>query len=92
MSRILQIANYKPGMGGISGQVEKIHTCLDGEGIDNAIFSVKGSVLYRIKSFFKLIKFGKYYDVFHVHTCSQGGFVSAVIGITVGRILKKRTR
>lgn len=90
MSRILQIANYKPGMGGISGQVEKIHTCLDGEGIDNAIFSVKGSVLYRIKSFFKLIKFGKYYDVFHVHTCSQGGFVSAVIGITVGRILKKR--
>lgn len=88
--KVLQIANYKPGTGGISGQVEKIHACLDAEGVDNSIFSVKGSVWYRIKSFFKLFQTGRNYDVFHIHTCSHGGFISAVIGVTVGRRLKKR--
>ena len=88
--KVLQIANYKPGTGGISGQVEKIHACLDGDGIDNAIFSVKGSVAYRIKAFFRLFKEGRKYDVFHIHTCSGGGFISAVMGIFVGRCLKKR--
>lgn len=90
MMRVLQIANYKPGTGGISGQVEKIHACLDGDGIDNAIFSVKGSVVYRIKAFFRLFKEGRKYNVFHIHTCSGGGFISAVMGILVGRCLKKR--
>lgn len=88
--KVLQIANYKPGTGGISGQVEKIHACLDGDGINNAVFSVKGSTVYRIKAFFRLFKEGRNYDVFHVHTCSGGGFISAVMGILVGRCLKKR--
>ncbi|MCQ2315233.1 MAG: hypothetical protein MJZ85_00900 [Bacteroidales bacterium] len=88
--KILQIANYKPGTGGISGQVEKIHACLDEDGIDNAIFSVKGSAVYRINAFFRLFKEGRKYDVFHIHTCSGGGFISAVMGIIVGRCLKKR--
>ena len=87
---VLQIANYKPGTGGISGQVEKIHACLDEEGINNAIFSVKGSTLYRLKAFFKLAFTGRHYDVFHIHTCSYGGFLSAVIGVTIGKLLKKR--
>lgn len=90
MKKILQIANYKPGTGGISGQVEKIHACLDAEGIENNIFSVKGSLSYRIKAFFRLFKVGKEYDVFHIHTCSYGGFLSAVMGVTAGRLLKKR--
>lgn len=88
--KVLQIANYKPGTGGISGQVEKIHACLDEDGIDNAIFSVKGSTVYRIKAFFRLFKEGRNYDVFHIHTCSGGGFISAVMGVLVGRCLKKR--
>ena len=88
--KVLQIANYKQGTGGISGQVEKIHACLDGEGIENAIFSVKGSAVYRINAFFRLFKEGRKYDVFHIHTCSGGGFISAVMGILVGRCLKKR--
>lgn len=88
--RVLLIANYKPGVGGISGQVEKIHACLNAEGIDNAVFSVKGSAVYRIKAFFRLLKEGKKYDVFHIHTCSGLGFLSAVMGITAGRLLKKR--
>ena len=87
--KILIIANYKPGTGGISGQVEKLHNCLDAEGVENEIFSVKGSPLYRLKAFFRLKKIGKSYDVFHIHTCSEGGFLSAVMGITIGRRLKK---
>lgn len=90
MTRVLQIANYKPGTGGISGQVEKIHAYLDKEHVDNAAFSVKGSIWYRISAVFRLMKIGKEYDVFHIHTCSYGGFLSAVMGITVGKMLKKR--
>lgn len=88
--KVLQIANFKPGTGGISGQVEKIHACLDKEGIDNAIFSVKGSIWYRLKAFFKLAATGKHHDVFHIHTCSYGGFLSAVMGVTMGKLLHKR--
>jgi len=90
MKSVLFIANYKPGTGGISGQVEKLHSCLDEEHVANAIFSVKGSVWYRFAAAFKLMRIGKGYDVFHIHTCSYGGFLSAVIGITGGRMLKKR--
>ena len=88
--RILQIANYKPGSGGISVQVDKIQSCLDAEGVDNSIFSTKGSLRYRVKAFFKLFRIGCEYDVFHIHTCSQFGFLTAVMGITVGRKMKKR--
>lgn len=88
--RILQIANYKPGSGGISVQVDKIHACMDVEGVDNSIFSTKGSLWYRVKAFLKLFRIGRGFDVFHIHTCSGGGFVSAVMGILVGRVLKKR--
>lgn len=90
MTRVLQIANYKPGTGGISGQVEKIHAYLDKEHVDNAVISVKGSIWYRISAVFRLMKTGKEYDVFHIHSCSYGGFLSAVMGITVGKMLKKR--
>ena len=90
MNKILIIANYKPGTGGISGQVEKLHQCLNQEGVENAIFSVKGSFLYRIVAFFRLFKVGKQYDVFHIHTCSNFGFISAVYGVIVGRRLGKR--
>lgn len=90
LMRVLQIANYKPGSGGISVQVEKIHDCLSGEGVDNAVFSLKGSAAFRIKAFFGLLREGKKFDVFHIHTCSGGGFLTAVMGILVGRSLKKR--
>lgn len=90
MNKILIIANYKPGTGGISGQVEKLHQCLNQEGVENAIFSVKGSFFYRIAAFSRLFKVGKQYDVFHVHTCSNFGFISAVYGVIVGRRLGKR--
>jgi glycosyltransferase involved in cell wall biosynthesis len=38
----------------------------------------------------KLRKMAVNYDVFHVHCCSNWGFLPAVIGIKVGKKLKKR--
>ncbi len=90
MKKVLLIANYKPGTGGISGQVEKLHAYLDKEGVANEVFSTKGSLAYRIQVPFKLLKVAKDYDVLHVHTCSQWGFITTVLGVWAGRRLKKK--
>lgn len=90
MMKILQIANYKPGVGGISSQVELLSNHLLNEGIPCKIVSTKGSLLSRIKSVFSILKQGRDCDVFHIHACSNRGFFPAVIGITLGRISKKK--
>lgn len=90
MKKVLLIANYKPGTGGISGQVEKLHAYLDKEGVVNEVFSTKGSLAYRIQVPFKLLKVAKDYDVLHVHTCSHWGFITTVLGVWTGRRLKKK--
>ncbi len=90
MKKVLLIANYKPGTGGISGQVEKLHAYLDKEGVVNEVFSTKGSLAYRIQVPFKLLKVAKDYDFLHVHTCSHWGFITTVLGVWAGRRLKKK--
>lgn len=90
MKKVLLIANYKPGTGGISGQVEKLRAYLDKEGVVNEVFSTKGSLAYRIQVPFKLLKVAKDYDVLHVHTCSHWGFITTVLGVWTGRRLKKK--
>ena len=90
MKKVLLIANYKPGTGGISGQVEKLHAYLDKEGVFNGVFSTKGSLAYRIQVPFKLLKVAKDYDVLHVHTCSHWGFITTVLGVWAGKRLKKK--
>jgi glycosyltransferase involved in cell wall biosynthesis len=90
MKKVLLIANYKPGTGGISGQVEKLHAYLDKEGVVNEVFSTKGSLAYRIQVPFKLLKVAKDYDVLHVHTCSHWGFITTVLGVWAGKRLKKK--
>lgn len=90
MKKVLLIANYKPGTGGISGQVEKLHAYLDKEGVVNVVFSTKGSLAYRIQVPFKLLKVAKDYDVLHVHTCSHWGFITTVLGVWAGKWLKKK--
>lgn len=88
--RILLISNFKPGTGGISGQVEILQKKLRGEGMAADVFSTKGSVRYRIGMMFRLLARGRHYDVFHIHCCSGWGFLPAVVGVIVGRRLKKR--
>ena len=88
--RILLICNYKPGVGGISGQVEILQRKLREEGHTADIFSTKGSFLWRLELPFRIGRMVKDYDVIHIHCCSGWGFFPAVVGITIGRMLKKR--
>lgn len=88
--KILLICNYKPGVGGISGQVEILQKKLAADGHNAQIFSTKASWLRRIALPFKLKSKGKAFDIFHIHCCSYWGFLPAVVGVTVGRKLKKR--
>ena len=88
--KILLIANYKEGVGGISVQVKLQRDLLRGDGYDCDILSTKGSVAKRVKAVFALLFKGRKYDVFHIHACSDRGFLPAVLGINIGRLLKKR--
>lgn len=88
--KVLLICNYKPGVGGISGQVEILQRKLREEGHTADIFSTKASVLKRLLLLRKLRKVARSYDVLHIHCCSGWGFLPAVVGVTVGRRLKKR--
>ncbi len=88
--KVLLICNYKPGVGGISGQVEILQRKLQEEGHTADIFSTKGSIFWRLGLFCKLRKVSHNYDVLHIHCCSGWGFLPAVVGVIVGRRLKKR--
>ena len=88
--KVLQTANYSEGVGGIAVQVRLLTEKLRSEGIACEIFSTKGSILQRMTCPIRLLVKGRKYDVIHVHACSFRGFFPAVVGVTVGRILKKR--
>ena len=88
--KILLIANYEEGVGGISVQVKLQRDLLRDDGYACEILSTKGSVTKRIKAVFVLLSKGWKYDVFHIHACSDRGFLPAILGINIGRLLKKR--
>ena len=88
--RVLLICNYKPGVGGISGQVELLQKHLREDGHVADIFSTKDSVWRRLLLPLRLRRFAKHYDVLHIHCCSGWGFLPAVVGVTIGQMLKKR--
>lgn len=88
--RILLINNYKPGVGGISGQVEMLQRKLREDGHTAEIFSTKASVWQRLRLKHKLKRIAGKYDVLHVHCCSGWGFLPAVLGISVAKRLEKR--
>lgn len=88
---VLIICNYKPGKGGISGQVEILARKLQREGHVADIFSTKASTLKRLIVPFSLLQRASKYDILHVHCSSCWGFMPAVVGILIGRLLGKRT-
>ena len=88
--KVLQIANYREGAGGISSQVELLARNLLREGIESRIFSTKGNGFKRLITPFSLLLKGIGYDIFHIHTCSNRGFFPAVVGVMIGQILRKR--
>jgi len=89
--KVLLVCNYKPGVGGISGQVEILQRKLREEGHEAEVFSTKAPVWKRLlvlKS--QLRRKARAYDVIHVHCCSEWGFLPAVMGVSVGKKLGKR--
>lgn len=88
--KILLICNYKPGVGGISGQVESLQRNLREENHTADIFSTKTSFFRRLMLPLRLRSKARNYDILHIHCCSGWGFLPAVVGVTVGRWLKKR--
>lgn len=88
--RVLLICNYKPGVGGISGQVELLQKYLREAGHTVDIFSTKTSVLRRLLLPLRLRRVAKHYDVLHIHCCSYWGFLPAVLGVSSGRRYGKR--
>ncbi len=88
---ILFIANYVEDVGGISVQVRLLKKKLDGDGHECRIVSTKGSVWKRLKAVLWILFNGRKFDVFHIHACSDKGFFPAIVGITTGRLLHRRT-
>lgn len=88
--KVLLICNYKPRVGGISGQVEILQKMLSTDGHAAEVFSTKASFIRRLILPFRLKTKGKDFDVFHIHCCSHWGFLPAIIGVIVGRKLGKR--
>lgn len=88
--KTLLICNYKPGVGGISGQVEILQRMLRQDGHTAEIFSTKGSFLWRLGLLRRLRWAAQDYDVLHIHCCSGWGFLPAVVGVTVGKRMGKR--
>ncbi len=87
---VLLICNYKPKVGGISGQVDILQKMLQTDEHTAEVFSTKAPLLRRMLLPFKLKSTGKDFDVFHIHCCSNWGFLPAVVGVSVGRRLGKR--
>jgi len=91
MIKVLYISNFKPDVGGISGQIQILMENLDPQRVTTEIFNTKGNFVRRFISFFSLLVKGVSFDVFHIHGCSYwGGFFPIIIGTIVGKILSKR--
>lgn len=89
MKSVLLIANFRPGFGGISSQIELLRGFLKSEDIVVSVFNTKKSLFCRLFLVPRLLCVGRNFKVFHIHCCSDFGFLPAVIGILVGRILRK---
>ena len=90
MKRILLICNFRPGVGGISGQVEALQKHLAEEGFTADVFSCRGSVLKRLSMPFGLFQKVRHYDIAHIHCCSGWGFLPAVLGVGIAKLAGKR--
>lgn len=88
--KILIIANYNGSAGGISSQVKLLNYNLNKDGYQSYIFSTKANIIVRILLFFRLIIIGRDKEVFHIHACSHWGFLPAIYGIAIGKLLQKK--
>ncbi len=90
MKKVLLITNYKPGVGGISGQVELLKNNLAKENLQADVFSTKGPPIARMKAFYRLCMVAGNYDVLHAHGCSDWGMLPIVYAVKVGKRFRKK--
>lgn len=90
MSKILLIANYKPSVGGISGQIEILLQFFNDNNHKIDLFNTKDNFFKRLFIPIKLLIIGKKYDIFHIHGCSFLGFFPIIVGVIIGKILNKK--
>lgn len=90
MKKILLLANYRKGVGGISGQVYFLQMYLQQEGWQVDICSTKGNILYRLWLTLRVFCCARKYDVLHIHACSYWGMLPVIIGVVAGKIWRKR--
>jgi glycosyltransferase involved in cell wall biosynthesis len=91
MKKILFVCNYREQVGGISGQVDILQSNLDVSKYQTSILNTRGSIIKRIGLFFLSWKTFKNTDIIHIHCCSNfGGFFPAILGVTLGRLLRKK--
>ncbi len=91
MKKVLIICNYKKGVGGISGQVELLEKYLNREDDYKAeVFSLNKNVCVKVIWFFTLLQRVRKFDILHIHACSHWGFLPAIYGVIVGKVIKKR--
>lgn len=91
MKKVLFVANYVHGVGGISGQVDALMKNLSlVNGIEEDVFSTKGSIVKRLYCFFCLLLKARKYDVLHAHGCSYWGFLPIVYSVLAGKTWRKR--
>ena len=90
--KILIVANYIKGSGGISIVVSNHFKKLKSVGNFVDIFNTKKNPLARLYLIIPLLVKIKKYDVIHVHGCSSLGFFPIVLGITASKfIYNKKT-
>lgn len=90
MRKVLLISNYKKNVGGISGQVDLLYDRLKQEGYQVGALGTRLNPLKRLLLPIVLIQKGIKFDIFHIHGCSYLGFFPIVLGVTIGKILKKK--
>jgi phenylacetate-CoA ligase len=91
MLKVLYIANYTEGVGGISGQVSVLHKNIDRNLYKSKIFSTKGKLLHRMIIIIQALFVVPKYDIIHMHGCSGwGGFFPVIIGTMAGLLFRKK--
>lgn len=90
MTKILLISNYRPLVGGISGQIEILLEYFNDGNHKVDLFNTKNNIFKRLVMPFALLYKGRNYDIFHIHGCSFLGFFPIIVGVTVGKILRKK--
>jgi glycosyltransferase involved in cell wall biosynthesis len=89
-TRILIIANYLPGNGGIASVVANHIHFLRKNNHLVTVFSTKKNIARRILMPLQLIFLSRKFNVVHIHGCSWMGFFPIVIGIIACKIIHNK--